>query len=301
MENNKDKLLVVDGDILNFTIGRITEDISDFDGQTCESFDEEEMIRFLEVELDKISEDTGYPREDIIYSISDDKNFRKRLFPTYKSNRKNVRKPLGLERLREYLKENHEKYNLFMLEELEADDCMGIAATAQNNVAIYSQDKDLRTIPCKQWDFKRKKFVEPTVLEANRWLYTQVLTGDAVDGYKGCPRIGKIKAKKALDQCQNERELLEQTFVRFYMAYKRDLDLAKEKFLEQMGQARILHQLDYMQLNLSDTTYNPIEILNVSDEILNEWCSNYIESIAKEKKCKKKTSSVKNVEKSVEA
>jgi 5'-3' exonuclease len=95
-----------------------------------------------------------------------------------------------------------------------------------------------------------------------------VLTGDAVDGYKGCPRIGKIKAKKALDQCQNERELLEQTFVRFYMAYRRDLDLAKEKFLEQMGQARILHQLDYMQLSLNDTTYNPIEILNVSDEFL---------------------------------
>jgi rRNA-processing protein FCF1 len=42
-----------------------------------------------------------------------------------------------------------------MITELEADDCMGIAATAHGaDVAIYSQDKDLRTIPCKQWDFQ---------------------------------------------------------------------------------------------------------------------------------------------------
>jgi len=286
---NKKPTLIVDGDILNFTIGRATEDYSDFGDQTCSSFSEEDIIKLLDEGINSIAEKCGYDRENIIYSISCEKNYRKRFFPTYKSNRKEVVKPLGLKFLRQHLIDNSEKYNLFMIEELEADDCMGIAGTSgDDNISIYSQDKDLRTIPVRQWDFKKEKFWTPTYDQAMKWLYTQVLTGDTVDGYKGCPRIGKVKAEKALSECQNDLELLEQVFVRYYMYYDKDIELAKEKSLEQFGQARILHQTDLIELKQFNRTFNPYEILNVDNEMLTKWSEDYTEALAKAKKKPKK-------------
>jgi DNA polymerase-1 len=294
MENKK-PVLIVDGDILNFTVCRATEDYSDFGDQICKSFDTEGTIRLLDQGIQNIADQCGYNREDIIFSISCTKNYRKSHFPTYKSNRKDVVKPLGLKFIREHLLANTEKYNLFMIEELEADDCMGIAGTSgDDSISIYSQDKDLRTIPVRQWDFKTGKFWTPTYDQAMKWLYTQVLTGDTVDGYKGCPRIGKVKAEKALIDCKNDLELLEQVFVRYYMFYDKDSDLAKEKSLEQFGQARILHQSDFMELKQNNKTFNPYEILGVNTAMLEAWADSYVESIAVAKK-KPKIKKVKDV------
>lgn len=277
------KVLIVDGDILNFTVCRVTEDISQFGDEVYESFDEEATIRGIEAGLDSISDKTGYNRDDIIYALSSDSNFRKRHFPTYKSNRKNVKKPVGLKWLREYLVENREKYNILMMEELEADDAIGIAATSDPNVAIYSQDKDLRTIPVKQWNFKLDKFIIPEYIDSIRWLYTQVLTGDAVDGYSGCPRIGKVKAGNALANCYTELELLEMTYNLYWNHYG---ETAKEELLRQIGQARILHLHDYLELVEFDTTYDPFKIFNVTQDTLDEWTEKYKELRAKKKKVK---------------
>jgi len=283
----KSNVLIIDGDILNFTIGRVTEDISDFDGQICKSFDEESIVRLLDEGLDNIAEQCGYERSELMYAISCEKNYRKGHFPTYKSNRKDVVKPLGLNWLRTYLKENAEKYNLVLLENLEADDVMGIFGTSgDTGVSIYSQDKDLKTIPVRQWDFKKKEFFTPTPLESMRYLYTQVLTGDTVDGYKGCPRIGKVKAAAALKDCKNELEMLEQCYVRFHKVYK-EHDKAKEELLAQIGQARILHQIDYLALVQFNETYNPFKIMNVCDDMLVDWAFMYNESLIKAKKPKK--------------
>lgn len=293
MESKPD-VLIVDGDILNFTIGRATEDYSDFEDQVCSSFSKEDAIRLLDEGIESIAKKCGYIKENIIYAISDDKNYRKRFFPTYKSNRKDVVKPLGLEAIREHLKSNAKKYNLLMIEELEADDCMGIFGTSgDTGISIYSQDKDLRTIPVRQYDFKKEKFWTPTYEQSMRWLYTQVLTGDTVDGYKGCPKIGKVKAKTALSECVNDLELLEKTFVRYYVAYKKDSDLAKKNLLEQIGQARILHQIDYLALKQFDKTYDPFDILKVSTAMLEKWAADYLEEIAANKK-KPKTGKVKD-------
>ena len=297
---SKEETLIVDGDILNFTIGRITEDITDFGDQVCKSFDKEAIIRHLEDGLDNIASKCGYSRENIIYSISCEKNFRKEHFPTYKANRKNVVKPLGLLWLRDYLKENAEKYNLLLIENLEADDAMGIFGTlGDTRISIYSQDKDLFTIPVRQWDFKKNDFIVPTEIESMRFLYTQVLTGDTVDGYKGCPKIGKVKAGRALAECSNELEMLEACYVRYHKVYKGSAkeellngDEARVELLKQIGQARILHQVDYVTLMNFNETYNPFKILNVCDDMLVDWVIEYKEQLAIAKKKPKK---VKNV------
>jgi len=257
------RTLMIDGDIVLFQVGRVTEDVTQFGDMLCESYDEEACIRLLDNELDKIADKTGYSKEEMVFAISCTKNFRKRFFPTYKNNRKNVKKPIGLKFLRQYTLDNAEKFNTLMIEELEADDAMGIYGTAPSEasgteIAIYSQDKDLKTIPCKQWDFKLNKFITPTPMEACKFLYTQVLMGDAVDGYKGCPKIGKVKAAKALLECETELEMLKAAHALFEKVYG---DEAKEKLKEQMGQARILHHSDSILLFGYDTLYNPYEML----------------------------------------
>lgn len=265
--------LLIDGDIVLFQIGRVTEDITDFGDQVLESFDLDSATRLIDSELRNISKITGYDLDEMVFAISSEKNFRKRFFPTYKGNRKHIRKPLGLKAMRQYMLDNIDKYGTIMLEELEADDVMGMYATAPLDVtgtefAIYSQDKDLFTVPAKQWDFKKKKFIKPTPIESTRFLYTQVLTGDAVDGYCGCPKVGKVKAKKALENCETELEMLEQCHKKFFKVYK---DKAKEKLLEQIGQARILHYMDSQLLFTYDMLYNPYEMMEVSDEMLKMW------------------------------
>lgn len=264
---------MIDGDIVLFQIGRVTEDITDFGDEVLESYDLDAAIRLINHELEEISKRTSYKVEEMVFAISSDKNFRKRFFPTYKGNRKHIRKPLGLKAMRQYMVDNMEKYNTIMIEELEADDVMGMYATAPtelsgSEIAIYSQDKDLMTVPAKQWDFKKKKFIKPTPMESTRFLYTQVLTGDAVDGYKGCPRIGKIKAAKALKDCETEIEMLEACHKLYFKAYKKE---AKDKLLEQLGQARILHYADSQLLFKYDELYNPYTMIGVSDEMLQMW------------------------------
>ena len=275
------RALFIDGDILLFQIGRVTEDISDFGDSVLESYDLESAVRLINNELDNISKKTGYSKIEMVFAISSDKNFRKRFFPSYKQNRTHIRKPLGLKAMREYMLEHGEEYGTIMLEEFEADDVMGMYGTApkellEQEVAIYSQDKDLYTIPCKQWCFKKEKFIKPTPLESTRFLYKQVLMGDAVDGYKGCPKIGKVKAEKALKDCKDETEMLKATHLLYYKQYGDD---AKEKLLEQMGQARILHYADTQLLMHYDILYNPYEMIEgVTDEMRTMWEQEYRDS-----------------------
>jgi DNA polymerase-1 len=267
------RTLMIDGDILLFQVGRVTEDITDFGDEVLESYDMDSAIRLIEHELDQISKKTGYNREEMVFAISCTTNFRKRFFPTYKGNRKNVKKPLGLKAMRQYMLDNMEEYQTVLIEELEADDVLGMYATAPHQasgseVAIYSQDKDLYTVPAKQWDFKKNKFIHPTPLESTKFLYTQVLTGDAVDGYKGCPKIGKVKAGKALAGCKDEMEMLAACHKLYFKVYGEE---AKAKLLEQMGQARILHYADSQLLFMYDMLYNPYTMMEVQDEVLEVW------------------------------
>ena len=106
------------------------------------------------------------------------------------------------------------------------------------------------------------------MLESLTFLYTQVLTGDTVDGYKGCPKIGKVKAAKILAGAENEARLLMACHKAYFKVYGEE---AKEKLLEQIGQARILHRQDAMMLMQYDVVYNPYDVLGVEDEVCRMW------------------------------
>jgi DNA polymerase-1 len=195
--------------------------------------------------------------DEYILCMTGDNNFRKTAFPDYKSNRKDTRKPMGYKELKAYAMENH-PHKIY--DNMEADDVMGIMSTKKApegvEYVIHSDDKDLKTIPGLLWDRFSKKVVRITELEANRFLYTQILTGDVTDGYKGCPKIGKTKALKALMNCSSELEMRQAVYELYYKEYK-DVAKAQEEMTKQAGQARILRSSDYDFKNKAVIIWHP--------------------------------------------
>ena len=118
--------------------------------------------------------------------------------PTYKSNRRGTRKPVGYVALCDWVKDT---YKTFYKPSLEADDCLGILATMPANkgkVTIVSDDKDLLTVNCRLYRPMADEVINVTEQDADSHFLTQVLTGDSVDGYKGIPGVGPKRLNKYL-------------------------------------------------------------------------------------------------------
>ena len=175
--------------------------------------------------------------DDILHCLSDHQNnFRKQVDPTYKSNRKGTRKPVGYKALRDWIVDT---YPSMTMPNLEADDVMGILATKPENIGkcvVVSSDKDLKTIPCKLYRPMQDELLEITEAEADRYFFHQTLTGDTTDGYKGCAGVGEKTATKILGN-KPTWSLVEQAFLKAGMT--------QEKALQQARLARILRWSDW--------------------------------------------------------
>lgn len=130
--------------------------------------------------------------------FSHNTNYRKCIIPYYKSNR-TQEKPIHLKRIINYAKE---KYNCIEHAGLEGDDVCGIYCTAkpkagESRIGI-SIDKDFKTLPIIFIDLSNGES-KISWLDSFRNLCIQILTGDAVDGYKGLKNVGKVKAGKIVD------------------------------------------------------------------------------------------------------
>ena len=128
-------------------------------------------------------------------------NFRYDVEPTYKSNRKGSRKPIGFTELWQYLMD---KYDAQVAVGYEADD---VVVTKKTNhpeeYFLCAIDKDvLYQSEGTHYNYGTDEFITTTASEANRFFYYQILAGDTVDGYKGIPKIGKVKAEKLLDETE---------------------------------------------------------------------------------------------------
>ena len=139
-------------------------------------------------EISKITKQFGDFAEPILF-FSDSKNFRKKISPDYKGHR-NRKKPCGYKRVISNLKI---PYNVIIMKELEADDAMGIYATAHPGNVIVSPDKDMRQIPGKLYNLETSQDI--TAEEGAKWHLIQTLAGDQTDGYSGVPGIGVKRAE----------------------------------------------------------------------------------------------------------
>ena len=145
-------------------------------------------------ELDRIKEKFLWDVPDPILFFSDSKNFRKKIFPDYKGHR-NRKKPCGYRRV---ISELSKHYEVIKMDELEADDAMGIYATANPGNIIVSPDKDMRQIPGHLYNLDETIHIEPE--EGAKWHLIQTLAGDQTDGYSGVPGIGVKRAVALFDE-----------------------------------------------------------------------------------------------------
>lgn len=169
----------------------------------------EEAKKIFDDQLGKIIEAApGDPDIILAFSCPTRKYFRHDVYPAYKSHRGGATKPpLMRRRLGDWA---ISAYPSFMRPKLEADDVLGILATSEKPVKgekiIVSIDKDLRQIPGVHLNPSKLHLGTYVVTpeEAVAQLWTQVLTGDATDGYPGCPGVGEVGARKILEKAGDD-------------------------------------------------------------------------------------------------
>ncbi|MFN4278315.1 MAG: hypothetical protein ACK4FJ_18635 [Ferrovibrio sp.] len=189
--------------------------------------------------------------DQIAIALTDDANFRKELLPSYKSNRKNSRKPVILRQVREYLVT---QYGARIKPGLEGDDVLGILATNPKlypgEKIIVSIDKDMKTIPGLLVNTGNDEgIVRVSEAQADYWHLFQTLTGDQTDGYSGCPGVGPKKAAELLDVggmslYANREHQLRALWEAIVAAYEKR-GLTEHEALVQARVARILRHSDF--------------------------------------------------------
>jgi DNA polymerase-1 len=196
------------------------------------------VLEIFEGELEVLRKrfDSNY----ITLYFSDSKNFRKLVDPDYKGKRTR-RKPVGYKRLLDWCSE---QYKVVRYPNLEADDALGLECHLDpSDFVLISPDKDMKQIACRL--FNGDDEITVTLKEADNWFWTQCLTGDPVDGYKGVPGVGSVGARKILDNALDPWEEI-------MRAYEK-ANLTEDDALRNARLARILRPGEY-----NSTTKQPI-------------------------------------------
>jgi DNA polymerase-1 len=188
--------LLIDGDIVAYQAAAATEVAVKWDEDlwTLHAYESEGQA-LIKQKITSMLEKTGADHYKLYLTGS--KNFRTEVLDSYKGNRKDVRKPLTLKPLKQWM---IDEYQAVLREPFEADDLLGIRGSDDDDTIIVSEDKDLKTIPCRYFNPAHPEDGIITISEsaADLMFLTQVLTGDVVDNYKGCPKIGPVKAQQIL-------------------------------------------------------------------------------------------------------
>ncbi len=178
--------LLIDGDIIRYASAWSCEDAAA----------EEELHIKINDRLANIFEVTG--SADFTLYFTGGSNFRKGIYPEYKANRVGKPKPKWFKQSMDYMLDN---FSCHISVDQEADDTMGIKQMmSKEETCICSADKDLDCIPGKHYNWSPKNYEKGVYtisdIEADRFFYTQCLTGDATDNIPGLKKMtGQIATK----------------------------------------------------------------------------------------------------------
>lgn len=193
--------LLIDGDVLVYQVASAVEQVINWgdDRWTLHS-DMKKARQMCDTTVADWLEDTQCDAVRIAFSCKDGRYFRKDILREYKAHRTKGRKPVVYWPLREYVEAT---YTCEEKPGLEGDDILGLWCTSpkfRGKCVVCSIDKDMRTLPGKHYNPDTGEHFEVTAEQADRYWMTQALTGDASDGYKGCPKVGPVKAEKLLSE-----------------------------------------------------------------------------------------------------
>jgi 5'-3' exonuclease len=252
-------IALLDGDILAFQSACAAEQRFEFGTYSCP----DKALLNIDRRMQTVKEATEADEMVVAFSCPSRHYFRHDLLPSYKAGR--GQKPEALKAVRERIEA---EYKTYTKPHLEADDVLGILATwpkfvGKSKVIIVTSDKDLRQIPGLHLnpDKLERGVEEVTPEEGTRFHYFQTLTGDAVDGYSGCPGIGPVKAEKILNNWssreeQEQRLRRECAWVRVVHTFE-NRGLTESDALVQARVARILQAEDWDFEKKEPKLWNP--------------------------------------------
>ena len=255
-------IALIDADILAYQASSTVERPIKWNDDlwTLHAFESEAQEHFDHM-VKTITEKAGC--DTYVLCWTDSANWRKDVLPSYKSNRVATRKPIVLSAIRAWAQDNYESRTI---PTLEGDDILGLMATDPtmlNKVIICTIDKDLKTIPANHYNFAKDELFSVSVHEANLYHMMQTLTGDATDGYKGCPSIGGVTAKKILDKVIEEatpwatQQQLDVMMWKAVVATYAKAGLGEEEALVQARVARILRYSEFAFKQGTVQLWNP--------------------------------------------
>jgi DNA polymerase-1 len=244
---------LIDADVLVYMAGLANEYEVQWDSCNWSLFAElDKSVADLEDRIEEIK--TKLQCTHVVMALSSyDNPWRKIIMPSYKGKRAKLgaRKPIVHAPLREYLHQEHRTYER---QGLEGDDILGILVThptiIEGDKIVVSIDKDMNTLPGLHLNLNRARESKSddwsplvrtvSLAEADYYHLSQALTGDATDGYPGCPKIGPVRAEKILldDDCGLTRW---QRIVREY----EKAGLSEAVALDNARVARILRHDEY--------------------------------------------------------
>jgi len=220
------RLALIDGDVIRYQIGFATQNksylvhgrpfvtlIEAHEYAESEGIPHEEVktitrgdfVQAVRHTVDKFIHNvmTAAKCDDYKIFLTGDNNYRIKLatIRPYKGQR-NSDKPIHYYNISKHLLSQHAA---IMIEDAEADDALGY--NQDEDTCICTIDKDLNCIKGWHYDWNKGKLYHVTQQEADKFFYTQLLTGDAVDNIEGCPSIGAKRAETILKGAETVIEM----------------------------------------------------------------------------------------------
>ncbi len=161
-----------------------------------------EPVEVAIMRIDTLMRDILSMEDNHLTFIKGKNNFRYKIYPEYKANRKKTVPPVHLQACYDFLKQ---EYSAIEVDGYEVDDALGIHQ--DNESVIFSIDKDLLMIPGCHFNFVTRKYMEVSELDGLKTFYKQMLIGDVSDNIFGIDGIGKVKAAKLIDNLETEEEM----------------------------------------------------------------------------------------------
>jgi DNA polymerase-1 len=202
------RIAVLDADIFVYKVAAAAQRTVMFDEYCISIGDKSEAIVALSNWLHFIQKKLN--ADDVILCFTGKDNYRKEIWPEYKTHRVTPKPPL----MGELIEWCEQSYDCIKEDRLEADDVVAdhmsmTYAGASDGIQFIgvSEDKDLLGVPGWLYNPAKDGIAHEVSLEdAIKFFYTQVLTGDSADGYKGVPGVGPVKAAKYIDQAWEESD-----------------------------------------------------------------------------------------------
>ena len=117
-------------------------------------------------------------------------NYRQAVADDYKANRKDTERPAHYAAIKEYM---IDKLGAILIDGEEADDALGYHAVQEGH-GIATLDKDLDGVPGYHYNWKKRSLYLVSPEDADRFFYTQLLTGDSTDNIPGLFKRTGVKA-----------------------------------------------------------------------------------------------------------